>query len=516
MHDPIALLRRHLLTARYRTVAASVKRQSIAYGGLLATPAAFMANLQTRSTTSTSPSSASMQMEDHGIQKKIITPAANIALMKEAGNTIKCKMTPTATRASSKQHNVHDLTNIAEASAPVPKVHFAMPSLAEQKAKQTTSSKSTSSTTTKSVITGNSLATSSKSVTTSETLHTVDLMDLDVGEESSEQPIIGFTHVPGKIETPKHQPVAPSVHTLLASFFTDLLSTNRLNANQVNEFKSQLKNVEARSSTEPETTPTPTESPKKEVYTQAELVALRPSTTRVTTAPLKDVFTSSEKESRPKKPVHGSLSKHMAAARDAVIGEHISKCRWVDPANLVKGMQNLSLRDKEPTTAKAEAPFGPAESKFDPGAASRAYYSGVPAPGIPGLTTPTSADNHVEQGYAIRGAARFQQARSSDKATVPSTKNHSVATARAPYGGASAPGRAAPAMPAWVQGLKPATDASAAARIQYGGSEVLAPVTNSTQARVGRSKINDSGCIGMMERAKKGQDPMEKARQLGL
>ncbi|KAK4695606.1 hypothetical protein P7C71_g2177, partial [Lecanoromycetidae sp. Uapishka_2] len=544
-------------------VVASVKRQSIAYGGLLATPAAFMGSLKTRETTPAPSTVASKQQIEGATQGKVTIPTTKAAALKGNVDASQERATPNARMTTTKDQGSHDQTKTTGPSALVPKAQPNIPSIAEQHANQTTITRSTSSTTTMSVIKGSNMATSSKSVTTSETSHTMDLMDLDVGERSSAQPVIGFTHSRGKIEGDgdiKQLPVAPSIQGLLASFFTELLSTNRLDATQVDEFKTLLKSVEARSSPEPETTKTlkgPVLAPKEESRQGA-------------TSASQDVVPA-PKQSRPDNPVR-SLAKHMEAAREAVIGEHISKCRWsADPAKLVKGMQDLSLNDEAPatkttakpdiisyakttttTTAKPDItsyaktnPFGTAEAtlKFDPGAAARAQYAGTPAPPIPGLTA--IAGNTDAQGYAIRGAAGTQ------KDPAPFAVKHDVVAARAPSGGASIlsgtaatppltipPKTAAhvqanlqpledprnqpatrkpsgPMLPAWMRDLKPAADPGHAARTQYGGSNVLAPVTN-TQAPARRSKINDSGFIGMVERAKKGQDPFQKALQLGL
>lgn len=90
----------------------------------------------------------------------------------------------------------------------------------------------------------------STSVATSETLRTIDLKESDVGEGSSARLVSGFNHVPGIIvreDLFKHQPVIPAVYALLANSITELLGTNRLNADQVTDSKSSLKNVEFQS-----------------------------------------------------------------------------------------------------------------------------------------------------------------------------------------------------------------------------------------------------------------------------
>ncbi len=78
--------------------------------------------------------------------------------------------------------------------------------------------------------------------------------------------------------------------------------------------------------------------------------------------------------------------------------------------------------------------------KFDPGAAARAYYARTPAPIIiisEPRTTPRAANN-IDQGHAIRGAARSQHSEASATSdTVPSTTSNRVVAARAPHGAAS-------------------------------------------------------------------------------
>jgi len=79
--------------------------------------------------------------------------------------------------------------------------------------------------------------------------------------------------------------------------------------------------------------------------------------------------------------------------------------------------------------------------KFDPGAAARAYYARTPTPIIIIISEPRAtprAANNVDQGDAIRGAARSQHNEASATTdTVPSTTNNRVITACAPHGPAS-------------------------------------------------------------------------------
>ncbi len=543
-------------------MAASVKRQAVAYGGLLATPAAFMANVSPRPTKPASSTVASKQ------QDRATTPAAKAISKNQDVNAIKEQVnTPAANTASTKQH----VADAAATSTPASKVSFTMPSLTEQRARQTASGKSTSSTSTKSVTTGRQAVTVSKSVSTFAASRTLDLMDLDVGEESSAQPVIEFTHSLGKsvIKDPPEQKNL-GTYTLLANFFQGLQDTGRLKPDQIDKLKAVIKTYEDQPSEKLETAQAqlnakpgpaivPKGSPKKGKYTQEELTALRPG---AATAPKKPFENAPQKQLRPTNPSR-SLAKQMEAVRELAIGEHIYQGRWTAPAALVKSMANLSLKDEVPdtktsaksgTTAYAkDNSFGPARptSKFDPGAAGRAYCAGTPAPIIAELTAATLADSNLNLGYTIHGAARSQHVETSiSSTTIPFTANNPVVTTRAPYGGASASPEnthskttrsqndlqpptalraqqatrtpSGPALPAFLQGLKPA-DTGAAARVQYGGGDVLAPLSNSSQAPVSnaqaparQSRINESGFIGMAERARKGQDPVEKSRRLGL
>jgi len=520
-----------MLTSRCRTVAASVKRQAISYGRLLASPDAFMANARPKLPASST--IASKHQDSTSILQKV-APTATKTASKQDGSAMQQKVASAATKIASKQEDGHRPSNAAAPLATAPKVRFTIPSQAVQKAKRTISTKSTSSTSTQRVSTGNNVAIASNFMTISSTSHTVDLMDLDVGEESSAQPVIEFTHSPGKSitnESAKQQPVEPAVHTLLADYFRLLEQTGRLKADEIDQFKAMTKKAEAEADADakPKTANVEEKALRKERYTRSELFALRPSATLASTA----LPTAPRKQLRPDNPSR-SLVKHLEAVREAKIGEHIYKGRWVDPATLVSGMAKLSLQDKVsgPTTttnptstgyAKTN-PFGPAKSTttaYDRGAVARAQYGGTPAPANPMLSPTTRADDSPERGSATRRThcgmtpAPTTPVPSLTPTTTRTAYTRSQGTAPRGQQAARGPSGTGPALPAFLQGLTP-TETGAAAREQYGGGSVLAPLTNNNQAPARKSRINDSGFIGMAERARKGQDPLEKSRQLGL
>lgn len=169
-----------------------------------------------------------------------------------------------------------------------------------------------------------------------------DLMDLDIGQETT-QPVLQFT-APGMKKQPSHRVVETSF-----SFDQQIEALEKsgvLSATQLEVLKTIQTQVHAR---ENATTPV-TEAPRQGTYTKSELVSLRPAVAapKITTG----------------------IAKKFADQRNAfLIGEHVHKTRYHTAASLTEDFEKLSISDKKPakptaitlsTTEKSRVnPFGP-------------------------------------------------------------------------------------------------------------------------------------------------------------
>lgn len=202
-----------------------------------------------------------------------------------------------------------------------------------------------------------------------------DLMDLDIGQETT-QPVLQFTGSRAE-EQPRSR-----VMDVSSSFDKQIEALEKigiLSATQLSVLKSIQSQVHAR-----EDAHRP-KAPRQPIYTESELVSLRPRA-----AALK---------------VAAGISRKLAKEQHAfLIGEHVYKTRFHPAASLTEDSKRLSISEKEPAKLKAmnvpnteeskTNPFGlpPAKTKgkgpslpahllnqtpaTDHGAAARAQYSG--------------------------------------------------------------------------------------------------------------------------------------------
>ena len=338
-----------------------------------------------------------------------------------------------------------------------------------------------------------------------------DIMDLEVEQDSSIQPVLNFTHSAAK----PTQPTTMSSNTNtkasnpiiqhLEAIESSGLASGLLNAEQLDLLRSIRVQVQIVKDPEPIMTP----EPAAELATvKAPVSTSNPISVTSSTPPLTSpsgIATVSEKTpSKTPKIIERrgrSLAQKLADQRAVLIGEHIYKTRF-QPAEaaLSEEFGKLSLSDQKATTEAPIAtsnPFGPAKSNSskkrilslpphlvgqepvaDSGVTARAQNSRLDT------SKPTLPPHLVSQAPPTdTGAAARAQYLGHDISSKPSLPPHLVHQA-APHAAPTDHGAAAraqylehdvsskPTLPPHLIRQAASTDHEAAARAQYAGSGV--------------------------------------------
>ena len=278
-----------------------------------------------------------------------------------------------------------------------------------------------------------------------------DLMDLDVEQQVSHQPVIAFTHpssggtginASGSQLTPIDITVQdPLVLTKITPFIENIKlarTAGLLNKSQLKTLENivhELQNRADKQATEPVKATVPNKPTKVGSYSRADILALRPKTASPPPKVAIASFESSKLGQGNPKPMPNivtppladielkkSIVKQLEAQREHIVGEHVHRTRF-QRADSIGKFSDLSVVDSASSnsTCPIQPPHGPSlpahlakvPSVKDHGAATRAEYAisgsasskSSGAPSVRGPTLPAHLTKWVpvvDQGAAVR------------------------------------------------------------------------------------------------------------------